>query len=197
MRQLPRKPFLLFVSILVLVTFAVIASLCIVCSPASQLTVKAPSTTPIDSMIFASAEISPWKADSVAYYQGTALYNGIDGGAGQYLDQGLIETAIQTLVNNASPSNDSLNCKAYIMDFGTSANATNMFDTVMSKAVDKKTFTSFPSTIAGFDDSPLVGIIAYAHFDRFFFQMDLEGYSDKTKAINDADKFLTILKSKT
>src|SRR5271169_250136 len=90
---------------------AAIASLVIGC-PSSN---SPKAAVPLDSLIFTDAEISPWKADSVAYYQGTALYNGIDGGAGQYLDQGLIETAIQSLVNNASPSNDSLNCKAYIM----------------------------------------------------------------------------------
>jgi hypothetical protein len=191
MRGMPKKSFCR--SLPITIGIAVIASLFIAC-PSSN---GPKAAVPLASMIFTDAEISPWRSDTVAYYQGTALYNGIDGGAGQYLDQGLIKTAIQFLVDDASPSNDSLNCSAYIMDFGTSANATAMFNTIMSRAVDKKTFTSFPSTIAGFDDSPLVGIIAYAHFSRFFFQMDLKGYSDKTKAIDDAERFLTILKSKT
>jgi hypothetical protein len=196
MKPVTPKPFVVSLVVLASVAFAVMASFCTLCSPVSKPAAETPAAIPLDSMIFTNAEISPWKNDTVAYFQGTALYNGIDGGAGQYLDQGLIETAIQSL-NDASPSNDSLNCKAYIMDFGTSANAGNMFDTVMSKAVDKKAFTSFPVSVAGLDDSPLVGIIAYAHFGRFFFQLDLEGYSDKTKAIDDAEKFLTILKSKT
>ena len=191
MRGMPKKSFCR--SLPVTLGLAVIASLFIAC-PSSN---GPKAAVPLASMIFTDAEISPWKAYSVAYYQGTALYNGIDGDAGQYLDKGLIETAIQVLVNDSSPSSDSLNCTARIMDFGTSANATAMFNTMMSRAVDKKAFASFPNSVAGLDYSPLIGIVAYAHFSRFFFQMDLEGYNDKTKAIDDAEKFLTILKSKT
>jgi hypothetical protein len=197
MRQLPRKPFFLVFAVLVSVTIAVIASLCIVCSPVSKPATEAPVTVPIDSMIFTNAEISPWTHDSVAYYHDTALYRGIDGAAGQYLDQGLIETAIQVLVNDSSPSNDSLQCRVYIMDFGASAKATTMFNTMMSKAVDKKAFASFPVSVAAFDDSPLKGNTTYAHFGRFFVQLDPWGYSDKTQGVTDAERFLTILKSKT
>jgi hypothetical protein len=173
---------------------AVIASLLIAC-PSSNSPEPA---VPLASMIFTDAEISPWKQESVAYYQDSAaLFNGIDGGAGQYLDKGLIETAKQVLVKGSSLSNDSLNCEARIMDFGTSANATTMFNTMMSNAVDKKAFASFPNSVAGLDYQPLTGIGAYAHFGRFFFQLDLQGYNDKTKVIDDAERFLTILKSKT
>jgi hypothetical protein len=197
MNRIPRKSFFFFFAILISASLVIIVSLSIVCSPVSKPATEPPVTIPLDSMIFTNAEISPWKADSVAYYQGTALYNGIDGGAGQYLDKGLIKTAIQFLADDASPSNDSLNCSAYIMDFGTSANATAMFNTMMSNVIDKKAFASFPNSVAGLDYSPVIGISAYAHFNRFFFQLDLQGYNDKTKAIDDAEKFLTILKSKT
>jgi hypothetical protein len=150
--------------------------------------------TPLDSLSFArvwlnNSAISPWKQDTVALYRGKELYGGIDGGAGSYLDQGLLQTAIQQL------SKGTLTCEVRVMDFGISANATAMFDIMRAKAVTKKYFTTFSDSVAMLDDAPLAGNTTYAHFDRFFYQLAPWNYGDKAAAIEDAEKFVTIVDS--
>jgi len=155
---------------------------------------KASSHTVAD-LEFTSNEVSPWKQYFVLFVPDSMMYDAIDGGAVQYIDNGLVEAAEQRLWKSDS-AGDSLLCRVFIMDFGTPSKAAAMFGTMVAAIPVEKTFSSFPASVAAVNDAPLVGNTTYAHFDRFYFQFDLVNYGDKTKALSDAEVFVRTMQSK-
>jgi len=155
---------------------------------------KASSHTVAD-LEFTSSEVSPWKQYFLLLIPDSLIYNALDGGAVQYIDNGLVETTEQRLWKPDS-AGDSLMCRVLIMDFGTPSKAAAMFGTMVAAIPVEKTFSSFPASVAAVNDAPLVGNTTYAHFDRFYFQFDLVNYFDKTKALSDAEVFVKTMQSK-
>ncbi len=144
---------------------------------------------------FTNSEVSPWAQYLILDVPDSLLYNAIDGGAGQYISMGLNETVEQRLWKPDS-AGDSLLCRVLIMDFGTSHKAIAMFNTMVAAIPVKKTFSSFPATVAAVNDAPLVGNTTYAHFNQFYFQFDLVNYNDKALALSDAENFVRLMQSK-
>jgi hypothetical protein len=196
MKQLPRKPVLLFCAILVSATFAVIASLCIVCSPGTPVSNEPLSTVPLDKVVLSNTDVVPWKEDDsvpIRYYSpDTSFFNGVDGLAQLYVDLGVVKCADQHIVNADTA------CRILAMDFGTIAKAAVIFDTIThgNYITEKATFSSFSGSAAVLDTAPLLGDQAYAHFNRFFFQIYLSSPGDKSQAIAATEKILNALKRK-
>ncbi len=174
----------------VLISVVVAIPFMLFCSPLRPAT----NSLTVNKLIFVDSEIAPWKQDTVYFIKDSLLYNYYDGGAGTYISQGLVETAWQDLSKDSSM--DTLTCRALIMDFGTSANATAMFDTMAVAIPQVETFSSFPESVAVMNYAPLVGNTTYAHFGEFFLQLDLLGYGDKSLSVSDAETFVKIVQLK-
>jgi hypothetical protein len=128
-------------------------------------------------------------------WTGTAsgLYNIIDGAAGNYATNGCTEIMLQNLAN----TNSTAVCTLYAADCGTSANATAMFAMSQKLYTPAVTIAGYDPTIA-FGNTTLDGIRSFAHFGRYYFDIDLSGYAaDPTSALADATTFIGTLSSKS
>ena len=84
----------------------------------------------------------------------------------------------------------------FIIDYGTAANAAAVCDTLIRSRADN----NHPVTLTGFSTSAegsqsYNGLVVYACFDRFYFQLTFNNYPDPSKAISDAEIFLAKYKS--
>jgi len=112
-------------------------------------------------------------------------------GAGAYTDQGCKVTVYESLVG----PNDQ-NAMLYAMDFGTSANATNMFNIQQSTYSATDAIPGFDSTVA-VGHKALVSVTVYAHINAMYFELTISGAGDNTLAYQEAGNFLTVLKAKS
>jgi hypothetical protein len=197
MKQLPHKSIVLFFAILISAAFAVIASLCIVCSPGAPVSNEQLSTVPLAQVVLSNADVLSWKENDsipVVYYSpDTSFFNGVDGLAQLYIDHGVVQAADQHIVNADTA------CRILEMDFGTIAKGTAIFNIISHDndyISEKATFASFPGSTAVLDTAPLLGDMAYAHFNRFFFQIYMTSPGDKSQAIAETKEILDALKRK-
>ncbi len=144
-----------------------------------------------DSTVYAS-----WIPDSesgYAAYDSTTVSNAIDGAAPTYVQAGMITFASKHL-ENTSPS-ETLSCRIYLMNFGTTAKAAAIFNTTTS---DHGASTALPPlgvSEAAYAVQTGANINAYAHFDQFYFEIALTGHHTVADAVNDALYFLTKYKA--
>jgi hypothetical protein len=128
-------------------------------------------------------------------FQGYATFNDstslqalIDGGYILYTSNGVIEGIQQNLEEDVAYTG----CRAMIMDFGTSAKASVFF------TIAKHTSTVFPTSypLPDYADSVAVkrpvlgGVFVAAHFQNFYFEISMSGYTDSIQAVTDAKLFL-------
>jgi hypothetical protein len=176
----------------IVVSAVVVCSLC-GCKFIYQPYTGGEHTVSVETLRITGNDISGWsepKSNGFNVYVGDELYHALDGGAPTYLQKGLIETSIQTLQNGKQ------SIGATVMDFGISANAEAMYEEMKSKITDPRASPSFGLDDAVINPGILGGCLAYAHFDNFYFEMYVSGFQDKTLAIQTADIFLKIYKSK-
>jgi hypothetical protein len=196
MNQLPRKSIVLFFAIPVLAAFAVIASLCIVCSPGTPVSNEPLSTVPLKQVVLSDTDVVSWKENDsipVQYYSpDTSFYNAVDGLAQLYIDMGAVLIADQRIVDADTA------CRILAMDFGTIPKAAAIFDTINrgNYITAKATFSLFSGSTAVLDTAPLLGDMAYAHFNRFFFQIYMTSPGNKSQAIAETEEILNALKRK-
>jgi hypothetical protein len=139
-------------------------------------------------------EISGWtestKDKSYLTFDYEGMFAEYDGHA--KVCEGLMNDAIFQLM--AGPQGRE--CKALIVDAISIENAVMVFD----RWGDGEITT--PVTIAGYDETvaiakyDLSGITVLAHFDKFFFKLILQGYSDQPTSMNNAIGFLETYESK-
>jgi hypothetical protein len=197
MENIPRKPLFLFAFILLAVTVSVITSLFILCSPGAPESTEPLSTVPLAQVVLSDFDVVQWKEDDslpVQYYSpDTVFFLAVDGLAQLYIDLGAVRTADQRMVNG------DMECRILEMDFGTIAKATVIFDTINhgnNYIASKATLRSFSGSAVVLDTAPILGNMAYAHFNRFFFQIYMTSPGDKSQAIAETEKILNELKRK-
>ena len=138
--------------------------------------------------------MSSVNADTFCTYPIDSFYNNapgsIDGGAIPYDSAGCKEIAYQTLTGPGSEIYSS-----YAMDFVTVTKASAMFG--ISKS-SQSSFTAVPGfdSSAAFAQSLTNGVKAYAHFNKFYIEITLIGFTDNSTALSTAGEFLGIFKGK-
>ena len=137
-------------------------------------------------------EFSGWAEnsgdDGYFAFDATTLYQAINGGDLPYVSNGLVKGIRQKMTGDNSRYLD-----AFVMDFGTADDALAMYDALKSST--PLTVGSYPTTVvsgSGF----LGGVKALAHFDRFYFEASVSGYSEQAQALSDAALFLQWYESK-
>ena len=157
------------------------------------------TSTPLDANAFGQRyrisdnELSGWRQDlaptAFAVYAGDELVTRMDGAADMYLARGCRVSMFQDLVG-PDPETGTV----IAMDFVTSVNANAMFTYQRSNGAS----LAIPGygTSAAIGSTTLGGIVAYAHFNAVYFEVQLSGFADTTSATAAAGQFLNLLRSK-
>jgi hypothetical protein len=134
-------------------------------------------------------EIQGWSEASAEGYMeldpSTLRTSLVNGGADIYNNNGMVE-AMQQVLESA----DGNRLTACIMDFASAHNATDMYDIKYAEEV------AAPLGITGYPDdraiakSLLGGAWIFAHFDRFYIEIELQGYTQQGDALDAARLFL-------
>ncbi|MBF0430745.1 MAG: hypothetical protein HQK83_05670 [Fibrobacteria bacterium] len=139
------------------------------------------------------SEISGWTEEDGSYqlYDLVLLRAGaMNGDADQYGDKGMIEGIEQKLVQ------DKPYLQLFIMDFGTAAAAASMFDVKAQQIAAKQTIGAYEQTVAVSTKYSRGGIITYAHFDKYYIELQFETYAEADFAYADAALFLAFYEEK-
>jgi hypothetical protein len=176
-----------------------LVSVCFLLCTSKEPTEPAPSNTTVGQLEISDTAVSGWakstaNGDTFCTYPIESFYNGppgsIDGGAVPYDSIGCKEIAYQTLTG-PSPMISS----SYAMDFVTVAKATNMFGILKSSQIPNLAVPGFDISTA-FGKSLTDGAMVYAHFNKFYMEITLVGFTDKSTALATASEFLGVFKGK-
>lgn len=135
-------------------------------------------------------EVSGWNESSCFDFNVSNCSSeaGLDGGSEEYINEGMVE-GFRQMMQKTDYIGD-----LRIMDFGDATKATNMFNKKTSNLSDKK-LGNFAETQAATEDN-LSGVNAYAHFGKFYFEIQFTGYSNKTDAKSTAASFMELYENK-
>ena len=155
------------------------------------------SANTIASAKFESGEISGWNADENLFPKGFVRFTTSDmvslvnGGAAEYVAKGMSEGFRQDLKKGEQTY------QSWVMDFGTKANAEDMYNTkVQQYSSDKETAGSYPET-KSFVKSSMYGYDGYAIFGKYLVVIWLDGFgANKSEAKNMAVEFLETIEQK-
>ena len=149
-----------------------------------------------------NTEISNWKlsssADSFTLWTAANFEQDIDGGYEIYTDRGMIECGDIHMLGPAGSDGvqNEIAAHSFIMDFGNDSNAVDIYNYQKTRySADAFDIPRYPNTIA-FARSILGGITVYAHFKKFYLELNFTGFSDQNHATTTAIQFLGLLKSK-
>ncbi|HON10193.1 MAG TPA: hypothetical protein PLE24_04940 [Chitinispirillaceae bacterium] len=143
----------------------------------------------------APGDISSWSEDQVGgYTEFTASTldgpGGINGGAPYYTDEGMVEGFNQNL------SNGSKKACIFVWDFGTAKNASKMYTKKDGDNINKIGASGYSPSVARLDDSPSSGVVAYAHFGKYYIEISFTEFSDKSDARSTAVSFIEVFETK-
>jgi hypothetical protein len=143
-----------------------------------------------------SDEIRGWSMapspDSFTLWTANTISDDVDGGFLAYTDRGVLEIADLHLLGPLGTDGvrRELAVHSFIMDFGNDSKAAAMFDFPTAR------FSGEAFPLPGYDAAEafarpvLGGISAYAHFDKFYFELSFLGFSDRNEAAAAGKKFL-------
>jgi len=140
-----------------------------------------------------STEVSNWSEASGSYkeFDVQGLYDIINGGAVTDENNGLVEGIFQEMAGSSGR-----NVEIRVEDFGNAASATAMFNYSATNSVSQKvTFADFAEATA-VGTQVLGGVTVFAHFGKFYFNLQFTGYSDNQVAAADANGFLKTYQNK-
>jgi hypothetical protein len=157
---------------------------------------------PVSKLKPANNEISGWSfvqaADSFTLWTPENFYDDVDGGAGIYLDKGMIEVADIHMVGPVGSGGvqNVIASHSFIMDFGNDSNALNIY-TYKKTTYSAETFDlpGYAVTTA-FGINDLGGITVMAHIKNIYFELTFSGFSDQSQALSAAQLFLNFFKAK-
>lgn len=132
-------------------------------------------------------EISGWvdQPDLFISFDSLQLYNLINGGADVYFEYNAEDGIFQALNKG-----EDFSCDVFIYNCVSSENAESLFN-------DKTEISTATMTIPGYDRSNVLasdflgGAMLYVHWNKFFLEISLSGYSDLEVLKNDASQFLS------
>jgi hypothetical protein len=149
-----------------------------------------------------NGDIANWRtapdADSFGVWTPDNFYEDIDGGYEVYTDQGLSRAADFHMLGPVGPDGDTeeIAKPSFIMDFGSATHAMEMYTYMKSMYSADIVATPGWNDSVAFAKSILGGIAAYVHFDKFYFELNFAGFSDREKALAAAGLFLDFFKGK-
>ena len=140
------------------------------------------SANTVHSAKFEDGEFSGWNADDSKFPNGFVKFNSSDmvnlvnGGAADYVAKGMSEGFQQDMAKG------DLTYRSWVMDFGTEANAKEMYNSqIQQLASVKEAAGSYPETVA-FLEQKLYGYDGYAVFGKYMVVIWLDGYgSNKSR----------------
>jgi hypothetical protein len=148
----------------------------------------------VRTLELSASDISGWKMQQGETYKvlvGDEWFGYIDGGAPDYLNNGMIEGGVQKMSGASRQTGE-----MWVMDFGDAQNAEKMFADKKAQISDARELPSFDPNIAIFDNGVSDGGTTYGHFKNFYFAISLSGFDDKLQAGQSADLFLRVYQAK-
>lgn len=147
----------------------------------------------VDNFILEVDEISGWTEASIYKFDINNCHQdaGLNGGAQKYVDEGLVRGFRQIMRTTTD-------CEAdiFVMDFGNSTNATNMFNRMSTDYKNNKMpIEGYAETVVITEEN-LSGVNTSAHFDRFFIEIKFTGYLNKAESRVTAQGFIQTLEEK-
>ncbi len=127
-------------------------------------------------------------SDSFDVYTPAALYSKMDGPAGEYIDQGVV-TAMFEHMTSPDGQND---LQLKVMDFGTPAKATAMFNDKKSREFNNAILVAPYADTLVVARPLLAGLSVCAHYKKFYFEMDVSGFSDRTRELQTVDAVMDL-----
>jgi hypothetical protein len=139
-------------------------------------------------------EVSGWtEGDYEEFEADSSLFGIINGGAPAYIDRGLIRGFVQEL----SGDGNHVVTGMFAMDFGTSANADDMYAyKFLNNVYNKIEIPGFAEEVAV--GSRALGVVqVYFHYRKYYFEFAIGGYgADLDPAAADASLFLDLYMSR-
>jgi hypothetical protein len=132
-------------------------------------------------------QISSWTMEQgglASYNDPNSLQLVMDGGFEIYTDNGMIE-GIQEKMSTA----DGRRNQIMVMDFGTPDKASAMYQFQKARLTGRTATFNYPDTTA-IGKVTLNGVTVYSHFNHFYVELGMTGYSPASKAIADGNLFL-------
>lgn len=152
--------------------------------------------TNVSDLCLAENEITGWVKNPDYAATCTALpkdelWNIINGGAGYYIDQGLVEFVFYYLMRDGTKT-----LELRIMDFGTEAAALAMFNMANAEVDDPLVIPTHP--VGAIIDIEGGGTVhkSIAYFGNIYAELIFSGLADNTEAQTTVGLFLTVLKAK-
>ena len=178
------------------VLFASIGFLLFVCNLSTNKTASSAKATNVSQLFPTATDISGWtKGTDHGYTTWSAanFTNDIDGGFEVYTDRGMIECGD---IEMNGPNGEQIPTQSFIMDFGFDSTATTMYNYKKDQfSTEAVAITGYDMTIA-FAKPGSGGATAFAHFKKFYFELQLAGFSDPNQAIKTAVQFIGMFKAK-
>jgi hypothetical protein len=181
---------------------AFIALICCGCKFLFVENIASDKATNVTQCKITGSEISNWalasSADSFTLWTAANFNDDIDGGYEKYTDRGMTECADFHMIGPVGPDGEQnyIATHSYIMDCGNDTNAYELYKYWQNynsadafKVTRYTTTTAFAIPIQG-------GIVVYAHFKKFYFELKFMGYSDQTLAASTAVQFLGLFRAK-
>lgn len=165
-----------------------------VCNPAPNATGSPASA---GDFCLADNEVSGWakNPDDIAVCPaspGEDLFHVMNGGAGLYIENGMVEFVFYKLKRGMTKEISFL-----VMDFGSTQNARAMYDLGFSEVDDPLVIENHSANAIVDEEAGGAVYVVHAHFGRFYAKIEfLEGMESRHEAITTADIFLTVLKGK-
>jgi hypothetical protein len=125
-----------------------------------------------------SRQFAPWQEvkGSFRSFNSKNLYNLIDGGAPEYIENGLVQGIFQRLT-----SPDSAILEIFFEDFGTSIQAKKMFAKKRQNRSEPCSFSDLDTTTLSCN-TVIGGFAVFGFIDRFYFELVLMGVKGNEKA---------------
>ena len=150
---------------------------------------------PIESARIEDNDVQSWTEEKeLIKFNSNNMYDLVNGGAVEYIDNGMIE-GFQQKMGKAGTGYYFIE---WLMDFGSAENASEMYTKKLNQfQSSKEAAGDFPESVAFLDNGLLYGYDAYAHFGKYFLWLNFDGYgANKSEAKQNAIGFLIVIKSK-
>jgi hypothetical protein len=154
----------------------------------TQASLKALMTCSVRNFRAADNEVAGWSQTESFSVAGAGRINSVMSPLTPYFNT-IREAAVQNMVQI-----DQRTVSAVIADLGSVAAASSLFRAKKASidTASLKPLASFPDSVAVIDNSPADGIIAYAHFKDFFFQLTFGGFLYYSMAQLNAEEFISV-----
>jgi hypothetical protein len=151
------------------------------------------SSQGVNALRLANSDVSPWteiSVDGFKDFKANNMVKEINGGAQTYVDKGMVAGFKQYMTGGGKSA------ELLVLDFGTEASTSAMYSYTDNANEDKSDAGGYPLTVAQLDNSPMSGVVAIAHFGKYYMELSFTGYNDKSEARSTAASFVEVFEEK-